>query len=102
MPYLLLMAAPPDANGLPEYQCHNADGPPLMPTPHPDADTIMPMAALMLMPFPMVLLMPAIHRLMVSISILIVCLLLTLLAIYQREFDDIHQTQITQYNVHVR
>jgi hypothetical protein len=67
---------------LPECQCHDADGHPLMPTPHSDADAMMPMATLMLMPFPMVLLMPAIHSLMMSISILIVCLLLTLLAIY--------------------
>jgi hypothetical protein len=44
-----------------------------MPTPHPDANAMMPMAALMPMP---------IHRLMISISILIVRSLLTLVGIY--------------------
>ena len=70
----------------------DANGPPLMPMvivmpmPSLNADAngrpLMPTLIVMPMPFPIVLLMPAIHSLMMYISILIVCLLLTLLAIY--------------------
>ena len=66
----------------------DANGCPLMPTlimmpmPSLNANAMMPMLFLMPMPFPIVLLMPKIHSLMMYISILIVCLLLTLLAIY--------------------